>query len=56
MASLEARIKRWSDEKLDRELAFAELAVTDDHPETQEWLDAIRAEQSRREASQPEAR
>ena len=47
----QANMKRWSDEKLDREIAFAELALDDCDTATLEWLNQLHDEQKRRTAA-----
>ena len=41
-------VKDWSDEKLDKEMAFAEAALDRHHKATAEWLNSLRAELARR--------
>lgn len=41
-------MKRWSDQKLDMELTFAECAKDDGHPETGQWLALLNKELIRR--------
>lgn len=45
-------LQTWSDEKLDRELAFAEGSVGDD-PRAAQWLADIKAEIQRRKGNEP---
>lgn len=42
------KLTRWSDEKLERELAFAERCSDDGIPETIAWRDALLDEANRR--------
>lgn len=42
-------IKRWSDEKLDREISFASLAIDANHPETTQWWTLLCTEHVRRQ-------
>jgi hypothetical protein len=43
------RLRRWTDEKLERELMFAELCVDATHEATITWLDSLVAEKARRD-------
>ena len=44
-------MKRWSDEKLEKELAFARAAKDERHPENMAWLAACEAEMDRRDSA-----
>lgn len=41
-------MKKWSNEKLERELCFARAARDETHQENLEWLAKVEAEASRR--------
>ena len=41
-------IKRWSDEKLAKEIAFASASISEDHEETLEWNKKLSSERIRR--------
>ena len=43
-------MKRWSDQKLDREFAFAVMASDADHPENLAWVAAVKDEHRRRKS------
>ena len=42
------RMRKWTDAKLDKELAFARAARDETHPENMRWLAQLLAEDSRR--------
>lgn len=48
IAKMQSKMRRWSDRKLDMELAFASSAQDPAHQETLDWLAACRLEQQRR--------
>lgn len=45
---MERMMKKWSDHKLDKELAFARAALSDNDPATYVWLAYILLELARR--------
>lgn len=47
-------IKKWSDAKLDKEIAFARAAIDTNDVRTVQWLDALVIEQGIRGRSDPE--
>ena len=46
--NITAKMRRWDNAKLDRELRFGRAALDDNHPENVAWLRALEVEADRR--------